>query len=495
MQLGPDDFTAAKIEMCERHFSFFVQEAWHVVEPQTRLKWGWMLDAMCQHLQAITEGQLQNVLFNVPPGSMKSLLVGVFWPAWEWGPRHMPEKRFLGAAHEQDLAIRDNRRCRDVIRSDWFQARWPIQLRIDQDGKKDFGNTRTGFRNARAFRSMTGARADRVLVDDPISAENANSMAHLKEAERIVLETVPTRINDSEESAVVVIMQRLHELDVSGVILAKELNYEHVCVPMEFEPDRRCVTSIGWRDPRKKEGELMFPERFSAKAVADLKLQLGSYATAGQLQQRPAPRGGGIIKESWWQWYVVPPRILWRMIYVDTAQKEGEQNDFSVLQCWGMTDTGKIALLDQKRDKWEAPDLTRNARSFWNKHKAIEGMGPLRQMKVEDKVSGTGLIQDLKRAKPGLPAIPVAAIQRNRDKVSRAYSAAPQIEIGNVLLPQEAEWIDGFVSEFNAFPAGAHDDQIDPCLDAIDDMLMGTPEPPPPTGAPSGSIGPSVVEG
>ncbi len=495
--LSQEALLELEISCCEEDFGFFVQKAWHIVEPSTTLKWGWMLDALCAHLQAVSEGKIQNLLANVPPGSMKSLIVGVFWPAWEWGPFGKPEMRFIGTAHEENLAVRDNRRCRDVIKSAWYQKRWPMALRVDMDGKKEFGNEFTGFRNARAFGSMTGARGDRVMLDDPISAKNANSDAALLEAELIFLETLPTRINDPETSSIVVIMQRLHERDVSGIILDKGLPYDHFCVPMEYDPkDTYPPTSIGWVDPRREEGELMFPERFSRKAVDSLKVTLGSYGAAGQLQQRPAPRGGGIIKEAWWQWYdeATIPNVLWRMIYVDTAQKEKEQNDYSVLQCWGMTDLGKIVLLDQLRDKWEAPGLERNARQFWNKHREVEGMGPLRQMKVEDKVSGTGLIQALKIAQPDRPALPVKAIPRDRDKVSRAYSAAPQIEAGNVLLPTHASWISDYVDEFNKFPAGKHDDQCDPTFDAVEDMLIKKPKKPPPVGAPAGAVGPSLIE-
>lgn len=510
-----------------------------MVEPATKLKWDWVLDAICEHLEAVTRGDIQNLLANVPPGSMKSLLVGVFWPAWEWGPMNRPDLRYVSTAHEQDLAIRDSRKSRDLIKSDWYQSRWPIEIKADMDGKKEFGNTAMGFRNARSFGSMTGARGDRVMLDDPISAKNANSPAHLEDAKTTFLETLPTRINDHDKSSIVVIMQRLNQIDVSGIILSKGLKYAHLCIPMEYDPSRFTLTPVKpsyydaplikarydkktmrWYkdgdpslseaerdrimelpliegydpDPRTEAGELMFPAHFSREAVDALKLTLGEYGTAGQLQQTPSPRGGGILKEKWWGWYVIMPRIKWRMIYADTAQKEKEQNDYSVLQCWGMTDTGQIALLDQLRDKWEGPELERNARSFWAKHKAITGLGPLRQMKVEDKSSGTGLIQSLRRRKEGQPAIPVRPIQRNIDKISRAYSASPQIEAGNVLLPQNAPYITDYISECNAFPAGANDDQIDPTMDAIEDMLGGSVRRSS-EGKPAGTLGPSVVEG
>lgn len=502
MELSSDDILAAEMELCKRSFAYFAKRAWHVIEPSTELHWGWVLDAMCEHLQAITEGKIQNLLINVPSGTMKSILTSVFWPAWEWGPRGMPHLRYTGVAHEQELAIRDNRRCRDLIRSEWFQMRWAMKFRTDMDAKREFGNHMSGFRNAHAFGSMTGKRADRVILDDPISAKNANSIAHLKEAETTFLETLPSRINNYETSSIVVIMQRLHQMDVSGIILDRQLPYEFLCIPMEFEPERRCETSIGWTDPRTKDGELMFPARFSRKSVDKLKHNLGSYAAAGQLQQRPSPRGGAVIREEWWSWWSTPPKILWRRVYMDTAMKAGQINDYSVLQCWGMCDNGRIALLDQIRGKWEAPDLDRRARMFWSKHRAVPDAGVLRDMRVEDKVSGTGLMQTLRRPKQvadgsTLTAIPITGISRSRyeDKVSRARSAAPQIEVGNVVLPQNERWIDEFISEFNNFPTGAHDDQVDAAVDAVHDMLGCVNVRPAPIGAPEGCLGPSVVEG
>lgn len=459
MLLSPNDLDAVERELCRRSLAEFAKRAWRVLEPATPLKWGWALDAICEHLEAVTNGGINRLLMNVPPGTMKSLLTGVIWPAWEWGPRDMPQMRFVGTAHEETLAIRDSRRCRDLIKSAWFQNLWPLEFSRDLDGKREFGNTHMGFRQARSFTSMTGVRGDRVILDDPISADNANSEAKLKEAKLAFTETLPTRVN-SEKSAIIVVMQRLNEKDTSGVILEMGLPYVHLCIPMRYEPGRRCVTSIGWADPRQVEGELMFPERFPEQQVADLEKTLGSYGSAGQLQQRPAPRGGGILKDAWYRFYTVLPTLEWRTIHVDTAQKTGEENDYSVLQCWARSTVGQAVLLDQIRGKWEAPELLTQARAFWFKH--VAGGVPLRGMYVEDKVSGTGLIQTLRRE--GVPVVPV---QRNKDKLSRGHDAAPFVESGNVLLPADAPWLSDFLAESASFPGGAHDDQLDPMFDAI----------------------------
>lgn len=465
MILTDTDLENVERELCKRSLSHFAKRAWKILEPASELKWGWALDAICEHLEAVTSGQINRLLMNVPPGSMKSLLTGVIWPAWEWGPMNMPSMRYVGTAHEETLAIRDNRRCRDLIKSEWFQKLWPLQLLRDLDGKREFGNVMKGIRQARSFTSMTGVRGDRIILDDPISADSANSEAKLEAARISFTETLPTRVN-SDKSAIVVIMQRLNEKDVSGVIMEMGLPYTHLCIPMRFEEARRCVTSIGWSDPRSTEGELMFPERFSEAQVGELERTLGSYGSAGQLQQRPAPRSGGIIKDSWFKYYSVLPELEFRTIHADTAQKTGQINDFSVFQCWGRSRSGSAVLVDQIRGKWEAPDLIVQARAFWLKHLHAD-KSTLRSMIVEDKVSGTGLIQTLRRE-----GIPVQPIQRNNDKISRAHDAAPFIESGNVVLPIDASWLSDFLAECSSFPSGAHDDQLDPMFDAIRTVQM-----------------------
>lgn len=460
MKLNKTDLLNIERELCKRSLAEFAKRAWRVLEPASDLKWGWALDAICMHLEAVTRGEITRLLMNVPPGSMKSLLTGVIWPAWEWGPMNMPEMRFIGTAHEETLAIRDSRKCRDLIKSSWYQELWPVELSADLDGKREFGNTSKGIRQARSFTSMTGVRGDRVILDDPISADSANSEAKLEAVRIAFTETLPTRIN-SDKSAIVVVMQRLNEKDVSGIILSMGLPYVHLCIPMRFESHRRCVTSIGWQDPRTYDGELMFPERFSEETVKELEKTLGTYGTAGQLQQRPAPRGGGILKQEWLRYYTVLPSLEYRFIIADTAQKTDTKNDYSVFQCWARSVTGQAVLIDQLRGKWEAPELLINARAFWNKH-LNKHKTKLRGMYVEDKVSGTGLIQTLRRE-----GIPILSIQRNKDKYSRAMDAAPFIESGNVLLPQDEAWVSDFIKEYSTFPSAAHDDQLDPMFDAI----------------------------
>lgn len=462
---------------CGKSLANFVRLAWHVVEPSQPYSHGWHIDCICAHLEAVTRGDITRLLINIPPGTMKSLLVGVFWPSWEWGALGMKSNRYVTASHSQELAIRDTMKMRRLITSDWYQARWPIIMAKDQNEKSKFENSETGFRHSMAMKGLTGSRGDRVIIDDPHSIEGALSDAERETTLRVFTETVPSRLNNPKTSAIVVVMQRIHENDVSGFIIADEDNYgyTHLMLPMEFEPERRCISPY-YSDPRTIDGELLFPERFPADVVErDKKIMTvkgGSQAVAGQFQQRPAPRGGGMIKGEWFPRYTVLPQIKYRRMYADTAQKTQERHDYSVLQCWGLGVDGKIYLIDQIRGKWEAPELKRKTIDFWNKHIAFnEKQGALQRIGVEDKASGTGLIQDIQRENQ----IPIFAIQRNKDKYTRVLDVQGYIEAGYVSIPDNLPFVSDFVAECEAFTADdshAHDDQIDPMCDAIVEMLQ-----------------------
>lgn len=468
MQLLHSDFVHIDRELARRSLAEFVKMSWHVLEPSQPYVHGWHMEAMAEHFEALATGEITRLLINIPPGTSKSTLASVIFPAWLWGPFGLAGHRVIGASYEQSLATRDNRKNRTLIESDWYQQRWPLTLSSDQNEKTGFENEKMGWRQSCAVKSMTGKRGDVVIWDDPQSPEKAHSDVDRETTIRVFKETLPTRLNNPDKSGIVIIQQRLHREDVSGHILANDYGYEHLCLPMEFDPVRRCETSIGWKDPRAKDNELLFEKRFPRDVVDRDKKVMGSFATAGQFQQRPKPKGGNIFKDQDWGYYTIIPALEWRKIYADTAQKTKEKNDYTVFQCWGKTKTGQAALIDLKRGKWEAPELLRQATAFWNKHSAIVGKGTLRSFMVEDKVSGTTLIQTLK--KDGIPMIP---IQRQIDKLTRGMDAAPFVESGNVLLPSDAEFLSDFLDEASVFPNGKYDDQVDPMMDAVMDILHG----------------------
>ena len=470
--IADEEWLDIEREFCSRSLAGFVKRAWHVLEPNQEYIHGWHIDAMSEHLEAVTYFDINRLLVNVPPGTMKSMLVNVFWPAWEWGPKGLPGNRIIGASHSERLAIRDCLKMRSLISSEWYQQLWPIAFEGDQNEKKSFQNRNTGWRQACAVKAMTGNRGDRVLWDDPHNVEDSYSKAKLETAIRVFRETLPTRLNSPEKSAIIVVMQRLNDADVSGEILSGEYDYEHLCLPMEFEKSRKCITSIGFEDPRQDDGELLFPERFPESVLIRDKKAMGSYAVAGQFQQRPTPLGGGLIKGEHFNLYEVPPRMKYRMLYGDTAMKTAERNDYSVLSSWGKGENGKLYLLDLLRGKWESHELERRAVAFWYKHKALDAqLGSLRKLMVEDKASGTGLIQKLKHD----GKVPVDGIPRNKDKYTRFMSVAGYIESGYVCLPSGAAFLSDFISECESFTADdthQHDDQVDTMFDAINDMIV-----------------------
>ena len=468
------------VREAEASLSAFAKQAWHVLEPATALKWGWALDAICLHLQAVSDGDIKRLLMNVPPGSMKSLLTGVFWPAWEWGPLNAPNLRYLSTAHKQDLAVRDNVKCRRLIQSDWYQERWPIKIVGDQNEKKKFENDKTGFREAMSFTSMTGSRGDRVILDDPLSVDGANSDADIAAAESTFRESLPTRLNN-DESAIVVIMQRLHEKDTSGIIIKEELGYEHLVLPMEFEERRRCSTSIGFTDPRKTEGDLLFPERFSAATVASYKKTLGEAAYAGQMQQRPNPAGGGILRTQSFQlwptkWGV--PVLDYVLQSYDGAYDDDatSSNDPSACTVWGIFEERGIKgalLLDAWDDHLGYPDFRKKVLADWQcaygKTKDYKGRKPDNVL-VENKSSGISILQDLRAA--NVPATPYNPGRMS--KVARAHAVAAVHELDVIYIPESQKepgkfvtWARPFVDQVELFPNAEHDDYVDTYTQAL----------------------------
>ena len=347
-------------ERCAESLVYFIEYMWHVVEPERPFVRGWVIDAICEHLQAVTDGYLKRLLIGVSPGCMKSLSSSVFYPAFEWGPCNMPSMRYLTASYSQGLTVRDNGKFINIIRSPEYQLLWGDRFSIIHDTVTKPDNDKTGWKLASSVGGVgTGERADRVIIDDPNSVKTVESDIVRNETNRWFTEVVPTRLNDAEESAIIVIQQRTHENDVTGTILSKDMGYVYCCIPMEYDSARHCVTVLAvdeagnatktWEDPRTEEGKLCFPERFSAKAVAQLKLDIGEYASAAQLSQFPAPRGGGIIKRAWWGLYppldhperdtrgkIDFPPFDYVVASLDTAFTEARENDPSAMTIWGI---------------------------------------------------------------------------------------------------------------------------------------------------------------
>jgi len=505
IDLSAIDMGAALFEIdkadAEESLSDFIQQAWHVVEPSQPYVHGWHIDFICDHLEAITNGvevdhsPYNRLLINVPPGTMKSLIVNVFWPSWEWGPRNMPHMRYVCAAHKvENLSARDSRRMRQLITSDWYKERWGdrVSLSRDQNEKLNFVNNATGFRIATAITSLTGIRGDRVIIDDPHSVDSASSDTQREKEVTTFLEAVPSRLNNPKTSTIVVVMQRLHEEDVSGVILDKALGYDHIMLPMRFDPLRAAPTKLGAVDPREADGELLFPERFPLDVVDRDERAMGPYATAGQFQQTPEPRGGGIIKRDWWQLWDDPafPPFDYIIASVDTAYTEKTENDYSALTVWGVftAETKARATKTILRDGTTYDAVMSSVRSYSEQHPKVMMMHawqerlPLhelvnkiasscRLMKVdkmllEGKASGLSVAQEIRRLY-GHENFAVQIVDpKSQDKLSRLYSVQHLFAEGMVYAPDRT-WADMTISQCTQFPKAKHDDLVDTVSQAL----------------------------
>lgn len=482
----------------------FSRQAWHVLEPATPLRWGWALDCMCDHLEAVSTGEITRLAMNVPPGTMKSLLTGVMFPAWEWGPRSSPEIRFLGTSHKEALATRDNMKCRRLIQSEWYQRRWPVKILSDQNMKTKFENDRTGFREAMAFGSMTGSRGDRVSLDDPLSADDANSEAELLSAQITFLEALPTRVNN-DESAIIVIMQRLAEVDTTGVILSRDLPYTQVVLPMRFEGERRCYTvvrptwqtdpvpvearhdktrgvwytsdddipeeraesvlsspriSVYAQDLREEDGELLFPERFPEEQVAELEKTLGSYASAGQLQQRPTPRGGGLFRREWFQQIsALPSRVRaargWDLAATADAEAAATAG---VLMFKTVEATPRYIIADVKHARLSAAGVELLLKNTAEEDERRWGRGLRGSLPQDPGQAGKTQVKTLLTGP--LAGRNYSASPETGDKLTRALPLSAQAEAGNVFY-LAGPWVEGFLDEVENFPTGKFKDQVD----------------------------------
>jgi predicted phage terminase large subunit-like protein len=451
----------------------FIRVLWPILEPGRQFVDGWAVRAICEHLEAVTRGQIRRLLINVPPGCMKSLTTNVFWPAWEWGPKNHPSYRYVCASYSQDLTVRDNRRCRALVASQPYRRMWGDRLSIldEQNAKVRFDTNHTGFKIATSVGGVgTGERGDRFIIDDPHNIKETESDAKREAALQWFTEVVPTRVNDAETSAIVVIMQRVHERDVSGLIIAKELGYEHLILPMEFEQERACVTSIGFKDPRKVEGQLLWPERFSKRYLEeDLKPSLrawgGSYAEAGQLQQRPVPRGGGMFQKS-------------NLTFVERADlppmiKEVRGWDLAATKDAGAWTVG-LKMAVSNRGQLYILDVHRLQGSPGQVERSILGCAALDGLRTR-----ISLPQDPGQAGKAQKAA-LAGILHGYDfhfslesgaKEDRAKPLAAQSEAGNLFIVK-AKWTDTFVNELCLFPYGEYSDQVDAASRAYSEVIM-----------------------
>ncbi len=492
----PDDAVAelqrVEAERCRRSLATFARAAWprvgvHGGRP---MDWSWHHEAICNHVQALYEDlarahndpdhvmQVQNVVINVPPRSGKTMLVAVIAQVWAWV--RWPWIKFRCVSANPRVSDDTSRNARDLIGTEWFQGMFipAWHIRADVDAVRLFRNTEGGERRSSSFESgVTGEGSDVIQVDDPHDAKDVESETKRLSVLSKYDKALHSRVLHERACLRILIMQRLHEGDLAGHLLAQG-GWEHIKIPTEREIKNPCKCSsckrgdtwLGWRDPRCTEGEILHATRFTPEWVAAEKIRLGSYSYAGQHEQNPAPSEGGRFKWKFWRFYkkdgdpdigdrpdkcyqgrarVLPTRFDRIVISVDCAFKDGPTNDRVAMFVIGTHGADRY-VLDRRVGRYafgKTKTIFQELADLW----------PLAFAKyVEDKANGSAVIDDLGSTIGG-----IIAVNPEGGKEARASTLEPSVEAGNWFLPDGVPWLDDFVGEFAVFPNGTHDDQVD----------------------------------
>ncbi len=458
------------------HLSDFVRLAWPIVEPGVPMLWNWHLDLLCEYLEAVTfeaephpdwtaehgsADPIRKLIINEPPGYCKSLIVSVMWPCWEW--THRPQLRTIFSSYSSDLAVRHSLHRRAVLESDWYRAGMRTAWGFPRFALADDENLKTHYSNmvtGEMVTVSTGSRAmgmhgDRIVIDDPLNPEEAVSDTKRETANRFFDTTLASRVRDKQRPVYVVVMQRLHEDDLSGHVRGE--GWVRLVLPAVAEADEAHVGPLSGTVYTRAAGELLWAAREGPEQVALQRVVLGEYGFSGQYQQRPSPAEGGIFKRENWRYFrhAELPELLERMEAIrsswDMTFKDREDNDFVAALVGGRIGAD-IYVYDGFHARMDFAATLKRYRAFAVAHpEALEKL-------VEDTANGPAIISTLKHEVPGIiPVTPTGG------KLARARAVSPLQEAGNVWLPHpdECPWVAELIEEAAAFPNGAHDDYVD----------------------------------
>ncbi|MFA4972209.1 MAG: phage terminase large subunit [bacterium] len=462
---------AAVAELVRRRGLYdFVKRFWHTVEP-AEFVGNWHLQAICCALQAVSLRRINRLVINVPPGTGKSLLTSVFWPAWQW--TWQPEHKWLCTGYSPRLVARDAKRCMRIVQSPLYRAAWPgVEFTESVPAVSELHTTAGGLRvSLQIGGGITGWHGDTLICDDPLKAADASSIAKIEAVNDTWKTVAATRRANPKRHAVVLIMQRLADNDLAAEELAT--GAEHLCLPMRYVPD--CPwdrgLSLGKLDPRTKTGELLFPERFPESAVRELERALETPQNiSAQLQQNPVPASGAFFEDAWFRtWTELPTR--WRLQVVqswdfnvgETRDPQAASRVHGALWAWC---EGRYFLLDEVSGTWNYPEAKRQFLAAQRRTVAGIGWREAECVLIECKANGAPLIAEMREEHPGMVISPISP---HEPKELRARRHSARVEAGQVYLPDEP-WAGEFRAELVRFPKQKHNDRVDTTTQALDYM-------------------------
>lgn len=455
--LTPEEKQVSRV-LAYEDFYFFTRYMF-LARRNTSWMQNWHHEKICDALNRVYRGECKRLIINIPPRYSKTELAVVNWIAWCMG--RDPSCEFIHTSYATPLALNNSSNARDLTKHEEYQAIFPeFGLSKSSDSKAYWKTTDGGVVYATGSEgSITGFGAGNlkegfggaIIIDDPHKPKEVHSDPVRQGVIDWFQNTLESRVN-SPETPIIVIMQRLHEEDLAGWLESggNGEDWEVLSIPVLDDDDNP-----------------LWPEKHSYERLMSMRLK-NSYVFSSQYMQRPSPKGGDIIKGVWFKRYKVPPRFTRVIITVDTAMKTKQHNDYSVFMLLGLGVDGGVYVLDIDRGKWEAPALERKAKDVWAKHIHLK----TQSMYVEDKASGTGLIQKIQDEKN----IPIRPVQVEADKYTRVLGVQGYIESGYVYLPEDAPWVDEFITECEAFTANdshKHDDQVDALVMGIQELKTG----------------------
>lgn len=466
LELSYPSLEAVQTERASRSLHSFIRYGWEAIDPAPYCD-NWHIEVICEHLEAVIAGQIRNLLINIPPRHMKSLGTSVALPAWVWQrprkanlPLQGPQVKFLFASYAQALSVRDSVKCRRVLESPWYKDRWGhrFQLTGDQNTKTRFDNDRGGYRLATSVDgALTGEGGDIIVVDDPHNVTEIDSEATIDSTVQWWEESMSTRLNDKRTGAFIMIMQRISNKDLAGRIIAREADrWTHLCLPARYE---RAHPYVYGKDPRKKEGEPLWKERFPDHELKDLERRMGSFAIAGQLQQRPQPREGRMFKRHWFEVVDAVPAVVRKRVrawdLAATSEQESSDPDFTCGLKMSVDADGIYYIEDviYEREAGLAVErLVRNtAKQDGKRAEVWIPQDPAQAGKVQAKAYIRALAGFIVKTSP---------VSKSGDKPTRAGPWCVQAEAGNIKLLRGA-WNEPFLDSVCIFPGGTHDDDVD----------------------------------